>query len=296
MKKIIIYCFSGTGNTMRAANAFAKGVSECGAECVVHPIRTDTPFLPPDGYDFVGFAYPVHGFNAPTPVLRYAETMPCANLPFFVIKTSGEGLKLNDASSRRLVRILRDKGYGFQAEFHYLMPYNIIFRHTERMAYEMDRTMQSLAALDAEALLNGTCKPPVDSVAARGVAKVVSIEHLAMPIIGKSFRVDPSRCIGCGKCQKICPCGNIRMEGGMPRFGGACVGCMGCAFGCPRDAVSIGVLNGWKVNGAYRFQAMPEYDGTELQLPRYCNRSYRRYFDHAARRIKKECQTDAERV
>lgn len=41
--------------------------------------------------------------------------------------------------------------------------------------------------------------------------------------------------------------------------------CMRCSFFCPTDAINIGFLNGWKVNGAYRFKAI---DGNnDLKLP-----------------------------
>jgi hypothetical protein len=29
---------------------------------------------------------------------------------------------------------------------------------------------------------------------------------------------------------------------------------MRCSFACPRDAIRIGFLNGWRVNGAYHFE------------------------------------------
>ena len=29
--------------------------------------------------------------------------------------------------------------------------------------------------------------------------------------------------------------------------------CMRCSFYCPKDAINIGMLNSWKVNGTYNF-------------------------------------------
>ena len=81
--------------------------------------------------------------------------------------------------------------------------------------------------------------------------------------------------MGCGACAARCPERNIRMEGGKPVFGGHCTGCMACAFFCPRDAVRTGILNGWRVNGAYDLTAPPAED---KEVCRYCRKSYLRYF------------------
>jgi ferredoxin len=36
-------------------------------------------------------------------------------------------------------------------------------------------------------------------------------------------------------------------------MGNNCSLCVRCSFGCPQNAISIGLLNNWKVNGAYDF-------------------------------------------
>ena len=33
--------------------------------------------------------------------------------------------------------------------------------------------------------------------------------------------------------------------------------CSSCAFRCPVDAINIGILTGWKVNGPYKFENPP---------------------------------------
>ena len=49
-------------------------------------------------------------------------------------------------------------------------------------------------------------------------------------------------CIGCGTCVKICPRGNIRLEGGKPVFGSSCIGCLSCVQYCPKQAINIGKI------------------------------------------------------
>ena len=57
----------------------------------------------------------------------------------------------------------------------------------------------------------------------------------------KKFAANDS-CIGCGTCAKVCPRGNIRMEGGKPSFGGNCIGCLSCVQMCPKSAINIGKI------------------------------------------------------
>ena len=65
------------------------------------------------------------------------------------------------------------------------------------------------------------------------------------------------------------------MEASGPKFGGNCVSCMSCAFRCPKDAIRISLLDGWRVNGEYSFEGDPASDA---EICRYCHKSYVRYF------------------
>lgn len=49
-----------------------------------------------------------------------------------------------------------------------------------------------------------------------------------------------SGCIGCGKCEKVCPLDNIRLKKGKPEWGGDCTHCMACICSCPREAIEYG--------------------------------------------------------
>ena len=60
------------------------------------------------------------------------------------------------------------------------------------------------------------------------------------------------------RCVKECPGKNITYESGCFRFGWNCTMCMRCAMFCPRDAIHIGMLRLWKVNGAYPFKKILE--------------------------------------
>lgn len=48
------------------------------------------------------------------------------------------------------------------------------------------------------------------------------------------------KCIGCGKCEKICPLNNIYMEDRRPQWKKPCAHCMACIGNCPVEAIEFG--------------------------------------------------------
>ena len=51
--------------------------------------------------------------------------------------------------------------------------------------------------------------------------------------------------------------------------------CMRCSFYCPKDAIKIGFLNGWKVNGKYNFDIIKKNE-----LKQYITNDNVHYFDN----------------
>lgn len=287
MKNAIIYVFSGTGNTKKACDIYKSEFEKNGVETTLYTVKKGFENLPdPNNFDYVGFAYPIHGFNAPYIMLDLAKALPKANgtKQYFVVKTSGEPLKINNVSSIKFNDIMKRKGYVPFSEYHYVMPYNMIFRHTDEMAARMKNTLEQLASVEAREVICGVEHKLSKVPFGRFVAWVVRIEQPAMKVNGRFFKVDGNKCIKCGACAKNCPVGNIKMDGnGKFSFGGDCVMCTRCSFNCPTNAFDIGMLNGWKVNGrySYKLSEKPEEDKHAW----YCQKAYKRYFEEAQKKI-----------
>ncbi|MCD8264462.1 MAG: EFR1 family ferrodoxin [Tannerellaceae bacterium] len=60
----------------------------------------------------------------------------------------------------------------------------------------------------------------------------------------KKFVLEDS-CVGCGKCVKVCPAGNIALAGKKPAWGVHCMSCHACVHWCPKNAVTLGKSKGW---------------------------------------------------
>lgn len=271
-----LFCvFSGTGNTLRVSELLVEELRIHGAEADIFAIRADAEKPEIAGYNMLLIAYPVHAFNAPANVLKFLKSLPHVDkMPVYIVRTSGEPLKLNDASGITPRRILKKRGYEVRGEFSCVMPYNIIFRHSDPMAARMWSAAELRIKRVAEEIAAGRRELKKVNMFRRFVAFVLRIEHTAMPIIGRHFRATES-CIGCGICAKECPQGNIKMVEGKPKFGKTCVGCMACAFTCPKDALKISLLNGWRVNGRYSFGGAP---ATDDEVCDYCKKAYLKYF------------------
>lgn len=148
----IIY-FSGTGNTQKCAEEICKKIQEKGENATIHRIESgnEETFLAKN----IIIGYPVHGFGTPGNILTFARRMPEGIGKAYIFKTSGEPLRLNDNSSATLIKILRKKGYDVRGEYHYIMPYNMIFRHSDDMATKMYLVAKERINKDVEEIVKG---------------------------------------------------------------------------------------------------------------------------------------------
>lgn len=276
MQNIIIYYFSATGNTLKIAKLFSKQFEQAGASVTLSEIKPDSVPTDTDKYDLIGFAYPVHGFRTPEIVTDMAKKLPVtqSGTKVFAIKSSGEPLRLNDGSYLELKKIVEQRGYSFFAEYHYVMPYNMVFRHTDGMARRMLNTAEERIPAHAAEILKGTENLVKVPLSAKIMSAICLIERPGMKLNGRFYHVNSKKCVNCMACVKNCPVQNISYENGKFKFGWSCIGCARCAFNCPKDAITAGLLNVIKVNGRYNFNAEPDYN-----VPAYCHKSYIGYFD-----------------
>lgn len=274
-----LFCvFSGTGNTLKVSERLAEELRIYGVEADIYNVRAGAGLPDISGYEMLLVGYPVHAFNAPASVLSFLKALPRAeNTPAYVIRTSGEPLKLNDASGITPHRLLNKRGYEVKGEFSFVMPYNIIFRHSNQMAARMWQAAELRIKKAAAEIAVGQGEIAKINLFQRLIAFVLRIEHTAMPYIGRFFRTTDA-CVGCGICAGECPQNNIKMQDGKPKFGKTCVGCMACSFVCPKDAVKIAILNKWRVNGKYSFEGKP---ATDDEVCDYCKKAYLQYFEES---------------
>ncbi len=285
--KIALFYFSGTGNTELTVKKWREEAEKLGVNIDLFKIEKDEfDFNKINEYDKIGFGYPIHAFNAPENVWRYAKKFPRLESPkkVFYIMVSGEYMTINHSSAKKLNRILRRRNFEYESDYHYIMPYNMIFRHTEARAFKMFDTMNKLVPIDVkEYLVDGIPHVLKKHHLIGWFIFLLRIEQWFSGVNGKTYRINKKKCIKCMRCVNNCPTQNIEFKDGKFKFHSKCLCCTRCSFYCPTDAFSIGLLNSWRVNKPYAFKPLDIVE--KDKHPHYCKRSYKRYYREAEARI-----------
>lgn len=268
MKCLLLY-YTGTFNTRYLTGLLKERFEKEGWEVDTYEIDPlNNERLDFSTYDKVGLGYPIYGFCAPWPFLRFirAQRFP-KDSEVFIYKNSGETLHANDASSKYVVRHLRLCRAKVTNEYHFMMPYNIHFRYDDYLVKEMLIMDSKLMDILVYEVKNGIKNWKPYKLWPRIVSSVVSRpQYIAGDVNSFFYKVDTDKCIDCNLCIKRCPTKNIsRDSNGHFVFGHHCNMCMRCSFYCPKDAFHIGFLEswGWKVNGGYNFKEIEKIEYKE---------------------------------
>lgn len=273
--KVRFAYFSGTGNTMRVAET-VRSEMEKRAVPTDSFVISDGATPMDDDFTVLVLSYPVYGFNPPSNFLSFVKSLPDGHSrPFYILKSSGEPLTLNNSSSLRTIKILEEKDYIFKKEYHVVMPYNMIFRHPDAMAARLLNVLKIRAPYIADEIISLKSSPLKASAISRLASVVCRVQFPFYRINTRLlFRVDTDKCIRCMACVKNCPRSNIEFKDDRFIFGNNCVGCVRCSFSCPTDAFKIGLLEPMHVNGRYDFDA----DFSSDSVCKFCKDDYEEYF------------------
>jgi len=258
MKCLLLY-YTGTFNTRYVTTELKKKLLREGFQVDTYEIDPlNNERLDWTGYDILGLGYPIYGYCAPWPFLKFIRKQKFPKgLKAFIYKNSGETEHANDASSKYFLRKLRRDGVKVTNEYHFIMPYNIHFRFDERLVKEMLGMDDKLLEILVYEIKNGIPNRKRYKLWPRLVSTVVSRpQYIGGDINSFFYKVDKEKCINCDLCIKRCPTKNIYRDGeDTIRFHHHCLMCMRCSLYCPKDAIYIGFLEewGWKVNGGYDF-------------------------------------------
>lgn len=258
MKCLLIY-FTGTFNTRYVSRLLKEKLETVGYEVTLYEIDPlNTEILDLSNYDLIGLGYPIYGYNAPWPFLKFIRKQRFPKgIRTFIYKNSGETEKVNDASSLFVWRKLKRSGAVIENEYHFLMPYNIHFRFKDKLVKEILSMDDKLFDILLYEITHHIPNIKRYKLWHRIVTRVVSIQFFGGDVNSFWYKVDQNKCSQCNLCIKQCPTHNIyRDTNGNIRFHHHCLMCMRCSFYCPKDAFDIGILQGWKVNGRYDFEAI----------------------------------------
>lgn len=136
-----------------------------------------------------------------------------------------------------------EKGMNYRGCAEIVMPENYIALFStpsKEEALKIIEKAEEVIDQTARFIQNGMPIPqPNVSLAGRLSSGIVNDLFYPMFVHAKKFSVT-DQCISCGKCVKVCPLDNVRLEQGRPVWGGRCTHCMACICRCPKEAIEYG--------------------------------------------------------
>jgi ferredoxin len=239
--KTILYYFTGTGNSLAAAQKIAAALGE--TELVPIAVLAETLGEITPAAERVGIICPVYFAGLPLMVASFAERLdPAAVQYLFAVTTHGGGGE--SAALRQLDTILRKRqGRGLDAGFGVVMPGNYILMYESPQGKEREEILakaDNQIAVIAGDIVRCEKRPLPASLVPR------LLFSLAYPWFRSHVRSDDKKftvsdkCTSCGTCVAVCPSKNIELAGGKPVWKHRCELCCSCIHNCPVQAIQAG--------------------------------------------------------
>lgn len=288
IRTVAICYFSGTGNTEYVVELARDALVLAGVEVDLFRIedlhREAAEDLSAASYDMLGIAHPVLGFGCPALVRSFVRSLPRANgTPAFILKTAGDYHSVNNSSSHAIKAILSSAGYDPFYEEIVVMPSNWFVAYDDRLNRQLVEVAPERVDAAIRRILAGERRALSNRWSARIILKAIG--HLedrhGAARFGRSLQASAA-CTRCGRCERECPSGNIRVGPHGVAFGAACLWCMRCIYNCPERAIDSKYMNAVILTGGYSLARIRGFrfepiDFSAPGLP-FWHRYFRRYF------------------
>ncbi|MDC7223201.1 MAG: EFR1 family ferrodoxin [Spirochaetales bacterium] len=258
---ISLYYFSGTNNTLRAAEELERQGTAGGL--LIKAEKLGRIYLGSNAPDFFLLMSPVYGGGLPRKIYKWARTLPpgegkkCA----LVMTAAGGEHWVNRGAGTKLARLLKRQGYHLSYTRILGTPSNWLVPTPDDLARALWAVLPEKCAHIVSQLKERTERDIRRNPLREGLLGLMAYceDQIGARLWGRFLKANSS-CTGCGKCVRHCPMDNIRLEGSGPvYFGWNCVSCMGCVYLCPVHAITPRMLKAVVLKGGYDHRR----DGTE---------------------------------
>jgi ferredoxin len=251
---VIIYYFSGTGNSRNVANWVAQLANENSIPAEIFNIAhvNRNHIKPPGENDLVIFVSPIHGFNYPPIMLHFILRFPKGKGKILLMNTRA-GMLIGKFITPGLTGcafwlsslVLLLKGYTIKGMIPVDLPSNWMSLHPSLN----DRTVKFLHEKSKEKVRKYAGKILAGKSNFRGLREIIQ-DMVISPVsmlyyffgrffIAKTFYASHS-CDHCDLCVKSCPAKAIVKIDNRPYWTFKCESCMHCMSICPKRAVETG--------------------------------------------------------
>jgi ferredoxin len=251
LSKLIIYYFSGTGNSTNVARWVAQIANEKGITSelinIAHIDRLQIPVPPEDA--LVAFCSPVHGFNYPPVMQSFIRRFPKGKNKVLLMNTRAGMLigkwitpGLSGITFYLSALILWTKGYRIKAMFPVDLPSNWISVHPglndRTVKFLHDRNKERVAKFATKVLEGGREFRSLREIIQDVLISPISLAYFFAGrfFIAKTYYAS-SACNNCGLCIKQCPVKAIKTVDNRPFWTFNCESCMHCMSYCPHKAI-----------------------------------------------------------
>lgn len=237
---MILY-YSASGNTGYIARLLAKKLDD---ECIdlLERIRTNDLTKVCSKKPFI-ICTPVYVCEMPVFVREYIKRLPMrGSRKVYFVFTSGGYAGMSGSLAKAL---MRRKKMIYMGHAELTMPSN----HIVSNAYpptQPDECRRRISESTKKAADIAEIVKHGKKLKARHVFLLEKLLILPFNPFWLKFK-QPSKdfhttdkCVGCGKCSRVCPINNIRMKNGRPVWKNPCAHCMACILNCPFEAIEYG--------------------------------------------------------
>lgn len=240
--KNIIYCFTGSGNSLKIAREIAAGLEDCHIIRVSEHLMQELSSQKTDGAASIGFCFPVYSWGPPELINRLAALLPLDALSYCYAAVTCGGSP--GGTVPFLNRVLKKRGRKLSAGFVFKMPTNYI-AWSGALPEEKQQQMFAAASERIPAVTTAIRERTPRKLEKSALplrllgAPVYRLTLKIFPGLDKQFLAD-EKCNGCSVCTKVCPVGNISLEENRPVWHHRCQQCYGCIQWCPQEAIQLG--------------------------------------------------------
>lgn len=238
--KTILYYFTGTGNSLRAARTLQKNLDECELRPMAGLLLAEKN-ITAETDENIGFVFPMYCAGMPNIVVRFFQQIHLGKAGYvFSVITCGSSIQ--GSPVKPIADLCNKAGHILNSSWFVQMPSNF-FPKEESVCTDKQKEVFSAAEKKLASI--------ADSISSR---ESVSDKHTlagklmylaaykpfmrTIPSFDKKFTVS-NDCNSCMTCVKVCPVNNIISgDGKRPEWQHHCEACLGCMQFCPKGAIS----------------------------------------------------------